>query len=52
MAAALAPDIPEEDLARIEGPLNGLEAAFRPLAHQAPHDTEPVYVLLLNREDS
>ncbi len=48
IAAALAPDIPEPELARIEPPLDALEAAFRPLAHQPPHQTEPAFVLAID----
>ena len=33
--------IPEPDLDRITPALDGLEAAFRPLAKDIPHDVEP-----------
>ncbi len=52
IAEALAPDIPQEQIARIQPPLDALEAAFRPIAHTAPHETEPAYVLLVAREDA
>jgi len=49
-AAAFAPDIPAEQLARIETPLAALEAAFRPLVGRIPHETEPAYLLAVAPE--
>ncbi|MEZ5399427.1 MAG: hypothetical protein R2729_07135 [Bryobacteraceae bacterium] len=50
LAAAWAPDIPAEDAARLEKPLDALEAAFRPLTAHVPLDAEPAYVLLVQPE--
>jgi hypothetical protein len=52
IAAALAPNIPEADLARVIPALDALEAVFRPLMHRAPHETEPAYTMLLTRAQS
>ena len=49
-SAAFAPDIPEDQLDRITAALNGLEAAFRPLVSDIPAETEPAYVLLVDRK--
>jgi hypothetical protein len=49
-AAAMAPDIPEEAIARVSPGLEALESAFRPLAAKIPVETEPSYVQLLARE--
>lgn len=49
-AAALAPDIPAEQIERIAPSLDGLEAAFRPLTAKLEAEIEPAYVLLLARE--
>jgi len=51
IASAIAPELSPEDVARIEGPLNALEAALRPLISKTPHETEPAYVLLVRRDD-
>ncbi len=50
VAAAWAPDIPAEDLAKLERAMNGLEAAFRPLTALIPLDAEPSYVLKMEPE--
>ena len=52
IAAALAPDIPEADLARVIPALDALEAVFRPLMHRAPHETEPAYIMLVTKAQS
>ena len=52
IAAALAPEISEADLARVIPALDALEAAFRPLMHRAPHETEPAYVVLMTTTES
>ena len=41
VARALAPDIPEAEVERIAPALDALETAFRPLAAEIPHETEP-----------
>jgi hypothetical protein len=50
IAAAIAPDIPAESVARITPQLEALEAAFRPLLERIPADGEPSYVQLTGRE--
>jgi len=52
IAAALAPDIPEADLARVIPALDALEAVFRPIMHRAPHETEPAYTMLITKAQS
>ncbi len=52
VAGALAPDIPETDLDRITPALDALEAAFRPLAAEIPHETEPAVVFFCPAEKS
>jgi hypothetical protein len=52
IAAALAPEIPEADLARVIPALDALEAVFRPLMHRAPHETEPAYIMLVTNAQS
>ena len=42
MAEAAGLDIPDMD--RITGALDGLEAAFRPLVENIPHDVEPALI--------
>ncbi len=49
-AAAHAPDIPADQLARITPSLDALEAAFRPLVERLTHETEPAPVMLVARE--
>ena len=44
IASATAAAIPEPDLARISPSLDSLEAAFRPLTRQIPHDVEPAII--------
>lgn len=46
LARALALDIPEPDLDRIKPALDALEAAFRPLAGNVPHEVEPAVVFI------
>jgi len=41
LARARGLDIPDADLERMVGPLEGLERAFRPLTLAIPHDVEP-----------
>jgi hypothetical protein len=38
-------DLTDEQLAKITPPLDGLEAAFRPLIATIPHDIEPAITL-------
>jgi hypothetical protein len=52
IAAALAPEIPEADLARVIPALDALEAVFRPLMYRAPHETEPAYTMLITKAQS
>lgn len=49
-AAAHAPDIPADQIARITPSLDALEAAFRPLVARIPLDAEPAPVMLVARE--
>ncbi|MCW5981286.1 MAG: hypothetical protein KIT09_24595 [Bryobacteraceae bacterium] len=51
IAAGLGPPIPEDDIARASGPLEALEAAFRPLAQAIPPETEPAYLMLVEPEE-
>jgi hypothetical protein len=41
IARGLDLDIPEGNLEKLQPALDGLEAAFRPLAETIPHETEP-----------
>ncbi len=50
LAAALAPDIPATELDRVVGPLEGLEAAFRPLTAALADETEPAFTVCLPTE--
>ena len=50
LARAIAPEIPDDKLASVVGPLETLEAAFRPLAKEIDAETEPAYVVLLPPE--
>lgn len=50
IAEALGAGIPPEELDRVVASLDGLEAAFRPLAAELPHETEPAVVLLCEPE--
>jgi hypothetical protein len=45
LAHARALNISDADLDRIAPVLESLDAAFRPLARQIPHDVEPAVVL-------
>ena len=47
LAAALAPDIPATELDRVIQPLDGLEAAFRPLTAALADETEPAFTVTL-----
>lgn len=51
LAQALAPDIPETERDRILPPLDGLEAAFRPLAAGIPGEVEPAVVFFCPSEE-
>ena len=42
--------IPEADLDRITPALDALEAAFRPLTKDIPHDVEPAVAFYISRE--
>jgi len=50
LAAALAPDIPAEELDRAVQPLEALEAAFRPLTAGLADETEPAFTVKLPTE--
>jgi len=50
LARALAPDIPDENLPGVIGPLEKLEDLFRPLAKEMEAETEPAFVLVLPTE--
>jgi hypothetical protein len=52
LASALGAGIPDAELDRVTGPLDALEAAFRPLATKIPPETEPAYVVFIAREES
>jgi hypothetical protein len=52
VARALALEIPEADLDRITPALEALEAAFRPLAAEIPHETEPAVLFFCPVEES
>jgi hypothetical protein len=49
MAEAAGLDIPDMD--RITAPLDGLEAAFRPLVQSIPHDVEPALIFRAASEE-
>jgi hypothetical protein len=49
-AGALAPDIPQDNLAQVASVLETLEAAFEPLLESLPIQTEPAYLLLVFEE--
>jgi len=49
MAEAAGLDIPDMD--RITAPLDGLEAAFRPLVQNIPHDVEPALIFRAATEE-
>lgn len=51
LAAGLNLDIPESDLERISPTMDALEAAFRPLVSEIPHETEPAVIFHLPPED-
>ena len=50
MAEAAGLEIP--DIERIVLPLDGLEAAFRPLVKAIPHDVEPALIFRAAAEDA
>lgn len=50
IAAAVAPDIPADAVARIAPSLEALEQTFRPLLDRIPVDGEPAYVQLVGRD--
>lgn len=52
VARALAPDIPEAEVERIAPALDALETAFRPLAAEIPHETEPAVLFFCPAEKS
>ena len=51
IAAGLAPEIPEADLARVVPLLDALEGVFRPLVQRFPHETEPAYIVPMTTAD-
>jgi len=50
MAQSAGLEIP--DIERIVLPLDGLEAAFRPLVKAIPHDVEPALIFRATAEDA
>lgn len=52
LASALGLGVPDAELDRVAGPLDALEAAFRPMAGKIPPETEPAYVALIDKEDA
>ena len=52
LASALDLKIPEAELDRVIGPLEGLEAAFRPLAKAIPPETEPAYLMFVEKKET
>jgi hypothetical protein len=42
--------IPEPEMSRMAGALDGLESAFRPLAKSIPHDVEPAVIFRISPE--
>lgn len=50
LAAALASDIPPENLDRVVQPLETLESVFRPLTASLSDETEPIYTVVLPAE--
>jgi len=51
IASGLNLDVPESDVEKIAPVMDGLEAAFRPLAGKIPHDVEPAVVFQIVPED-
>jgi hypothetical protein len=51
-AEAFAPDMPADAVERAVKPLEGLDAAFRPLIARIPLETEPASVLLIAQEEA
>lgn len=49
-AAALAPDIPQDNRPQIASVLEALDTAFEPLLQSLPLQTEPAYLLLVPEE--
>jgi hypothetical protein len=49
-ARAMAPDMPEEAAERASGPLQNLEAAFRPLVARLSDDVEPAFAMFVYPE--
>ena len=45
-------DIPEADVEKITPAMDALEAAFRPLVRDIPHETEPAVIFHLPPEDA
>jgi hypothetical protein len=52
IAAALNLDIPEDELEKIQVPLESLDKAFQPLLKALPHDTEPAVVFQCQPEET
>ena len=51
LAKGLNLDIPENDLEKIIPTTDALEAAFRPLTANIPHETEPAVIFHLPPEE-
>lgn len=45
LAAARGLKLTDEEIARISGPLDGLEAGWRPLLGRIPYETEPAVIM-------
>ena len=50
LAAGLDLNIPAEDLDKLTGTMDAMEAAFRPLVSGIPHETEPAVIFHLSEE--
>jgi hypothetical protein len=51
LAQARGIDVPAEEMDRLTGVLEALEAAWAPLRQMAPHETEPAIVYRLSRQE-
>jgi hypothetical protein len=52
LATDLRLSIPDEDLERIIPAMDALEAAFRPLVTDIPHETEPAVIFHVDPEEA
>jgi hypothetical protein len=51
LAQARGIDVPAEEMDRLTGVLDALEAAWAPLREMAPHETEPAIAYRLSRQE-